>query len=236
LLPGDGSLEDTDSLIGHSGGCGDAIAAVEPQAQADGFLMVQFVSRGNVDRLHTITCSHSVAHDLPVPSNGLSGASSARRLPNVTSQETLRDSQGRLFIEDTDVAGEPEAPRVRQALAVADDQVGFALQLLQTLNENGDLTEGEKTRHIGKRRRTCGRGFLDDFSFGPSQENGRREEALPTAAVEGMSVRGRVETGHQKGPSREPTLRSHAPPQFQLKVTSLAGGQVPRMTKSWLHT
>jgi hypothetical protein len=134
------------------------------------------------------------------------------------------------------MAREPEAPRVCQALTVADHEIGFPLELPHTLDENGDLTEGKKARHVGKRCRTRGCSFLDDLSVGPSQKNGRREEALSTAAVEGVSIRGCIETGHEKRSSREPTSRSHAHPQFELEVTCLAGCKIPRMMKTWLHT
>jgi hypothetical protein len=130
----------------------------------------------------------------------------------VTPQQALRDSQGRLFIEDADMAGEPETAGMGEALAVAYEEIRFLPELLEALDENGDLPKGEKPGDVRKGGAACGGRFLEDLSFGPAQDDGRGEEMLSSAAVEWMPVGGHVESRDEKGAFREPAPETDAAP------------------------
>jgi hypothetical protein len=61
---------------------------------------------------------------------------------------SLRHAERRQVEQDAEVAGEPEAARVGDAVPVADHQLRAALQPAEGLEQQGHLAEGEQAGHV----------------------------------------------------------------------------------------
>ena len=60
------------------------------------------------------------------------------------------------------MASETEAPRVRQALAVAHQDVGAHRQLIQRVQQRRRFAEREQARHVGELGLTAHHGTVHD--------------------------------------------------------------------------
>ena len=65
-------------------------------------------------------------------------------------EAALGHAYGRDVEEEAEVAGDAEAPLVGEAVAVHEEDVRRALQLLEGAGEDGDLAEGEEAGDVGE--------------------------------------------------------------------------------------
>ncbi len=86
-----------------------------------------------------------------------SGAGLGRGVGVLAHEAALGDAYRGEVEEEAEVAGDAEAARVGEAVAVDEEEVGGPPQLLEGAGEDGDLAEGEEAGDVGE-----GDGLLDD--------------------------------------------------------------------------
>jgi len=100
------------------------------------------------------------------------------------------------------VAGETEPTRVCAAVSVANDDIGYAVQLLEAGDQRGQFPEGEKTGAIGEGGSGLTGGPLDDGEVRQCQHDDGREDPIIPAVVGDIGAgdeperTGRVGFGH----------------------------------------
>src|SRR3972149_1143792 len=70
--------------------------------------------------------------------------------------------------------------RVGVALAVGEEEVGGALQLLEGLEEGGELAEGEEAGDVGEGDGGFDDLLLDGLQIGVGEEDGGADEGVPS--------------------------------------------------------
>src|SRR5690606_2375583 len=97
-------------------------------------------------------------------------------------QERLRAPDGRDIEEEPAVAGDPEASRVGDPVAVEDDDVRLAAEPLPCGGEGWELPEREEPRHVGELNIDDRRRLLDRLERLGVQRDDRGVAAVPLPA------------------------------------------------------
>src|SRR5437899_12530738 len=105
---------------------------------------------GNVDRSHSKARAQHPAAPLALVHERRSRAFRHARLGVLAHQERLRAANRRLIENDADVAGDAEPPRVREAVAVNQNQVRLGAEFAKRRHEHGSLAEREEARYVRK--------------------------------------------------------------------------------------
>ncbi|GAA4762083.1 hypothetical protein GCM10023329_04390 [Streptomyces sanyensis] len=91
------------------------------------------------------------------------------------------------------MAGQSEAPRMRQPVAVADHETGIGAERLQRGADRRELPEGQQTGDVGEGHPAHGGGLRDDVQVRRVQHDGRGGHQVAPVVV------GDVHPGHQAG-------------------------------------
>jgi hypothetical protein len=89
----------------------------------------------------------------------------------IADESGLGAADGRQVEEEAEVAGETEASRVGEALAIDDEQVGRALQALERPKKGRDLAEGEEAGDVWEGDFGFHDGLLDGVEGGVGEED-----------------------------------------------------------------
>jgi len=120
------------------------------------------------------------------------------------------------------VAREPEPPRMRDPLAVADDEVRRLAERLEERKERGDLAEREEAGDVRERRAVLPREPLDRLEPGPREDDDAGEDAIAPDAER--------EVGGGDPPDGEAAARESEPrPEPRLDRDGFGDVDVPRM-------
>ena len=147
---------------------------------------------GRVDRTHAGARSKDVADHLAPVQEAAARAPAFGRLGVLAAQPRLAAADGGAVELDAQVAGQPEAPRVGQAVAVDDEHLGLEPQPLPGGEEGRHLPEGEQARYVGElERANRGRDLLE---LEPGEgEDGDRGPGLAAADADvGAGDQGRL--------------------------------------------
>jgi hypothetical protein len=94
-----------------------------------------------------------------------------RRVVVSTHEAALGDAYRRDVEEEAEVAGDAEAALVGEAVAVHEEEVRGALQLLEGAGEDGDLAEGEEAGDVGEGDGLVDGVLLDEAEVGVGEED-----------------------------------------------------------------
>jgi len=143
----------------------------------------------------------------------------------LASQAGLGNADGRQVQEQTQVAGDTEAPRMGEAMAIHQEKVRHSLQLLEGAGQGWYLPEGEEAGDVGKGDRLLDDVLLDECQFGIGENHssgaGQRWLAAVRPIHEGDVGGGDVADVFR--PSSGDDLRGEA----GLDSDSLSGSDVP---------
>ncbi len=145
---------------------------------------------GDVDRGDAVTGAEDEADE--VWAVGQLGAASRfrRGLFVLTDEAALGDAYGGDVQEEAEMAGEAEASRVGEAVAVDEEEVRRALQLLEGSGEDWHLAEGEEAWDVGERD-----GLVDEVVLDEAEVGVGEEDDGATAVRRFGSARGRLAEG-----------------------------------------
>ena len=86
----------------------------------------------------------------------------------------LRDADGGQVQPQAEMAGQPEAPRVGVAVAVAEDEIGRLAEPCHRLQQRRHLAEGQQARDVGEGRRALDSRAVEERESGIGQQHRRR--------------------------------------------------------------
>ncbi len=144
----------------------------------------------------------------------------ARGLFVLSHQQRLGAADGGLVEQYSEVTGNPKAARVRQAVAVYENQIGLCAQAGEGSQQHGTFTKGKQTRNIGKPQLAARHAALHFLELRKSVNDDAREGDVR------LGVKRQICAGH-KAEGREIVLQHDALAQPLLKAPRRARCKVP---------
>lgn len=117
------SFDLPDPNVGLADRLGQAESAAAVQDVFDGARPIDPVSGGDVQRPHACPRSHDRTHDAPLEGEGNTVARIGADLVVLTDEPALRASDRRNAEQKAQMGGETHAARMRDSLAVADQEI-----------------------------------------------------------------------------------------------------------------
>ena len=153
------------------------------------------MANGDVDRGDAIAGAEDEADE--VGAVGQLGAASdfQRGLFVLTDEAALGDAYGGDVQEEAKVAGEAEAARVGEAVAIDEKEVRRPLQLLEGAGEDWHLAEGEEAGDVGEGDGLVYEVVLDEAEVGVGEEDDGAVAVRPFDAAPGRLAEGDVCAG-----------------------------------------
>ena len=204
--------------VSRHAGQGPAYRGLEAHAMAD----------RNVQRFHARAGAQHRADQLACIAKGRPCTTAVRGRSMHADEPRLGDADRRTVEQQPDVAGDPEAARVRNALAVVQDQIGRAGHLLERGEHRRRLPEREQPGNVGEPRRHADHGALHQRESREIEHRHRRARDPP------VLLESDVDAGD--APHRaDPVLAHDASAQRGLKRDRFLGREVPLVETARLH-
>src|SRR5207253_3799083 len=135
--------------VGLAGGLCDAVALPAREGELDRLGQVNLVADRHEDRLHAVFGAHHRAdHTTTVVTEIGDRPSGLLRLLVGPEQERLRTADRRPIQDHTDVTGNPRCPRMRQALAVYENQIRIMFELAEGLDQRARFAERQEAGNV----------------------------------------------------------------------------------------
>ena len=229
-------------LVGEAGGLGEAVASTEAEDPVGGFVEGDAMADGDVDGGDAVAGAEDEADEVGAVAQ-LGAASRFGRRDVMTAHEAaLGDAYRRDVEEEAEVAGDAEAALVGEAVAVHEEEVRGALQLLEGASEDGDLAEGEEAGDIGEGYGLVDGVLLDEAEVGVGEEDDGAAAVGPfdpstklrTGFAQGRLGEGDVGAGDVAHPPR-PAFRDDLRGEAGLDGDGLGGGDAPGVEVTESH-
>ncbi len=214
--------------MGVARGFRQAVAGDAGQRQFDGCLETHAMADGDVHRLHAGARAHCRPDGLCAIDERRPRSFDVWRFVMLAGEPGLGRPDGGDIQQHPEMAGEAEAARVRDALGVAEDEIGSDLQPGQGRQRSRQLAECKQSGHIGECRRATGHGCLHQLQAWICEHGHRRARHAPSCFV------AHVHTCHVPD-RRQAVVAFHPLAQFILQHRGLGRRQLPRVFDYRLH-
>jgi hypothetical protein len=156
-------LRDAREFVGEADGFGKAVCRRAADSPGIGGIERDAVADGDVDGTHGLFRAEEGAEHFAVVDEVRARAAPCGDDAVCADEARLGDADGRDVEKEAEVRGEAKATRVRVAVAVHEEEVWHALELLEGGEEDRSLAEGEKAGDVGEGERNFDGDLLDDF-------------------------------------------------------------------------
>ncbi len=126
---------------------------------------------GDVDRGDAVAGAEDEADEVGAVRQIDAASHFRSRFVVLTDEAALGHAYGGDVQEEAEVAGEAEASRVGEAVAVDEEEVRRPLQLLEGAGEDGHLAEGEEAGDVGEGDGLVDEVVLDEAEVGVGEED-----------------------------------------------------------------
>ena len=201
---------------------GDAGPAQASHNDIEGGVEVRQMSGGNINGFDPLSGSEHEPHRALMEQERAVLASLGSEMAVMAAKQLFGATNGRNAQPESQVAGKAKFPRVRQTLAVAQDDVGETAKLLKYVEERRDFS---KRKEAGDVRKNNGRGTpdgLNGFQIWPGEGDHGRHESLGCCHVTDVRSSDHVESGGDRS-------KHHPTRQCALETDGLLRGKVPFM-------
>jgi len=213
--------------VGLPGGFGHAIAFAAGQGELDGLGQINLVADRDEDRLDAVPGANDRADHTALVVIEIGGRSAdLLPLPERPQQERFRAADRRPIQDHTDVAGDARRPRMRQAMAVHEDQVRSMLELAEGLRQPWCFPERQEAGDVRKGRLLLVDDGLQDRQF--------RKGEHDDAGVRDITDEGHVRAGDQAGRGNL-AARVDLGPELLLDLDRFFGRDIPGVEVVDLH-
>ena len=225
-------------LIRQPGGLRQPVAPTDPEDPLGGLLKADAVANGDVDGGDAIAGAEDEADEVgAVPQLG--AASGFRRgLFVLTDEAALGHAYGGDVQKEAKVAGEAEASRVGEAVAIDEEEIRRALQLLEGAGEDGHLAEGEEAGDVGEGDGLFDEVVLDEAEVGVGEEDDGAAPGRRFGSAQGRLAEGNVGAGDVAHPFEAVTgvaLGDDLGGEAGLDGGRFGGGDAPGVEVTELH-
>ena len=187
-----------DQMIGETGRLGEAVARATTENGVDRCIEGDAMADADVDRFDAVAGSEGRTHSLAAIHQRGVRSSTYSRFITGSHEHTFRDADARSIKYHPDMAGEPEASRMGQPLAVEHEQVRLATDLRQCGQQRGGFAKRKQARNVGKRHLRAGHMLLEHLARRHVPDNHPRDAHRP------IPLEGQIRAGYETDSARAP--------------------------------